>query len=65
MEVEWVGLGSWLDVTRVGGCMYWRMHLGFWWGVVMPSTETGDTETRAGLEKMAPDGFSCDVLNLS
>lgn len=30
----------------------------------MPSTETGDTETRAGLERLAPDGFICDVLNL-
>lgn len=30
----------------------------------MPSTEIGDTDTRAGLERMAPDGFSCDGLNL-
>lgn len=32
--------------------------------VVMPSIERGDTKTRAGLDRLAPDGFSCDTLNL-
>lgn len=32
--------------------------------VVMPSIERGDTGRRVGMERMAADGFSWDLLNL-